>query len=133
MQEDKATEIIYKTGGILGTGLKWFGSKTVDLVNNLGEYINTKIQPSQDQSVNPENKQKFEKLKETTKQTMAFTGSMLNKILSPVAKTVNQGLESKVFVVIFRCEPINRPRQQRNLEKNEVLWKSNNSSNWIGS
>jgi hypothetical protein len=48
IQEDKATEIIYKTGGFLGSGLKWFGSKTVDLVNNLGEYINTKISPSQD-------------------------------------------------------------------------------------
>jgi hypothetical protein len=68
----------------LKEGFTWIGKVTASGVNKAGEYIGSKITTTNKVEVSTETKDKFNKIKDTTKSTLKVTGEFFGAVLTPM-------------------------------------------------
>jgi hypothetical protein len=84
IDDDATLHYIKKGGSLLKEGFTWIGKVTASGVNKAGEYIGSKITTTNKVEVSSETKDKFNKIKDTTKSTLKVTGEFFGAVLTPM-------------------------------------------------
>jgi len=95
IEDDPTLHYIKKGGSLLKEGFTWIGKVTASGVNKAGEYIGSKITTTNKVEVSTETKDKFAKIKDTTKSTLKVTGEFFGAVLSPMVAATEKLVNSK--------------------------------------
>jgi len=106
IDDDATLHYIKKGGSLLKEGFTWIGKVTASGVNKAGEYIESKITTTKKVEVSSETKEKFNKIKDTTKSTLKVTGEFFGAVLTPMVaateKFVNSNINTNSFLILMK-------------------------------
>jgi hypothetical protein len=96
IDDDATLHYIKKGGSLLKEGFTWIGKVTASGVNKAGEYIGSKITTTNKVEVSSETKDKFNKIKDTTKSTLKVTGEFFGAVLTPMVAATEKFVNSNI-------------------------------------